>query len=151
MVDTKTNKRHPTQPELALIELLADPYDTRSKDEKSKAVGFAPKTVYSKMKQPHFVRALTIRCDERVEELKRDARPQVIRALIDRSSGRRTDDVDANRAAELVLKVTGDIGGGPTIINKVTANSGTSEGSTLCERLDSVAKRRARVLSGDKE
>ncbi|MHC4621823.1 MAG: hypothetical protein ACYTEQ_29130, partial [Planctomycetota bacterium] len=137
---TKSNEKKVTPQEAKLIELLADPFDTRSKEDKSKAAGFAPKTVYGKAKQPHFVKALEARCEERVNELKRSYRAQVIRALAERAEeckpilnrdGEQIDVslADANRAAELFLKVTGDIGSGghTTHVNVEQHNTGRDE------------------------
>jgi hypothetical protein len=121
-LDTASNEKSLSTKDLYLIELLADPEDTRSKEDKAIEAGYSAKHVYKLEKRPQFATVLEQKISENFERLKQ-GRGQVLQALRDRALGTDTADADANKAAELFLKVTGDIATGQNIqLTQVQAN-----------------------------
>lgn len=112
---TKQDAKPLSPKDLYLIELLADPEDTRPKEDKALESGYSRKHVYVLEKRPAFATALAQRINENFERIKQ-GRGQVLQALRLRALAKHNIEIsDANKAAELYLKVTGDISTGQNI------------------------------------
>ncbi len=95
--------------QLRLIELLADLDDTRSKDEKSVAAGYAAKHIYRLQKDPHFAGAVY----QRMKSHLRINLLRVYQSLLERAAN---GDI---KAAELILKSAGEIQSGVNVQTNV--------------------------------
>ena len=105
-----------------LIELLADVGDERKKEDKAIQVGFAPKYVYTLMKDLAFCQAL----DDATTVSVRAHRSRVYQNLL------KASDSGDTTASTTFLKGAGDIVGG-TQVHTVVNQSG--DGKTFDERL----------------
>lgn len=112
--------------EAAVIELLADLGDKRSKEEKAKAAGYHPKTVYRLLKRPE----VRERIQTRVRENLGVDLARVFAVLVDQATSGNT------KAAELLLKAAGYIQGSQQV-NTVTVTPSSSPES-FAERLRQV-------------
>ena len=110
--------------EVALIELLADLSDRRTKEQKAQACGYSAKHVYRLQRRADFREAV----HRRMMESLNINLTAVFQALCDKA-------VDGDvKSAELLLKASGYIGtGGQTNITSVTTN--TEKEGTLPERI----------------
>lgn len=122
--------------EVALIELLADLSDRRTKEQKAQACGYSEKHVYRLQRRADFREAV----HRRMMESLNINLTAVFQALCDRA-------VDGDvEAAELLLKASGFIqsGGNQTNITSVTTN--TEKEGTLPDRIRKAIAWRAKVL-----
>ena len=98
-----------TTKQLQMIEVLADPTDTRVKAEKCKEADISRQTLWNWMQKPEFMEAL----NRRVSELITTARPLALHRLA--YEAQHADYArDRIAAARSLLMATGDIGGGGT-------------------------------------
>ncbi len=88
--------------QLKLIELLANLDDTRSKDQKSVAAGFAPKQVYRLQRDPHFAAAVY----QRMKSHLRENLGRIYKSLLERAAN------GGMKACELLLRASGEIAPG---------------------------------------
>ena len=85
-----------------MIDLIADPLDTGTNEEKARAAGFSPRTLYNVMNDPEALRIL----QERTDHFLRMYRPAAYRCLVQNFRG-------GDRAsARDYLQAIGDIGTG---------------------------------------
>ena len=103
--------------ELALIELLADPLDRRTKKQKSEAVGHHETWVFECQKRPAFVAEVRRRMQENVGA----NLPAVYSRLL--GIALNAPPKDALRACELLLKAVGDILPGGVAIQQTVVGS----------------------------
>ncbi len=127
-----------TPKHLHAIDLVADPLDARTLEEKAKDAGFTYKTLYRLMNEPEAQRILR----ERTDYFLGQYRPSAYRCLVQNFKG-------GDRAsARDYLQAIGDIGtGGQTNIVKVEQNS--EKDSSLDERTARVLEQRARILADE--
>ena len=99
--------------QLQLVELIADPTDHRTYAEKFEAVGYSEDHGYKLTRDPKFIEAACARARELVGgEL-----PKIYRELAKDASDQGLDPEDRHRAANIVLRATGEIASGGVTIN----------------------------------
>ena len=131
----KLNEKH-----RHLIQMLADLEDTRTKEKKSKAAGFAPKRVFMCLRDAEFLAAF----DSEVNRELRKHRAQVHRNLL-RDSNR--GDTQASRTF-LQSRLVGDIQG--ATINAQIANEIHNTEQNLFVSIGQMPDRELeRVVAGD--
>ena len=101
-----------------LIELLADPTDTRTYKDKYAEVGISQPAAYEWTKKPEYRDALR----ERVNELLTTVRTSAIRQLSFEITNGDTSTARI-RAAEVLLRVTDDIGNHVNVTTNVTVQN----------------------------
>lgn len=120
---------------LLMVDLLADPLDSRTYTEKAAEAGFSERHIYTLLRDEDFLKEL----HKRTTVLVASMRANVYRHLLRNS---KTGDTAASVA---FLKGCGDIQGGTNVITNV--NQTNSEGS-LSDRIEAIQKKREAELSG---
>jgi hypothetical protein len=111
----------------ALIELLADVTDKRTKEDKCEAVGFTPKYVYVLLRNPDFREAVTERIRSNISI---DSLPRILGRLAQQAV-----EQDTKNAAELVLKALGVIAPGGGQVNVTNVQQREDNNESFAERL----------------
>ena len=128
-----------TPKHLNLIEMLADPLDTRTHAEKAKEAGFSARTLYNVMKDPDAVRILRERTDLHIGF----QRPAAYRCLIQNFR-------EGDRAsARDYLQSIGDIGTGGHTSNINVTQTNTDE--SLDDAIKRTQLERRESIIQDKE
>lgn len=113
-----------TPKQMLLAELVADPLDKRTKEEKCKEAGFGNNRIYDLQKKPEFMEYVTLRTNELLQVL----RPMAIQGLAHEMLNARGSR-DRQSACIGLLKVSGDIGGQNINISTTVNNTKKLEDS----------------------
>jgi hypothetical protein len=160
--DAKTRDHELSPQERKFIQLLLDVSDRRTIAQKGVEAGYSENYGYDLHAKPKIKAAIKKEL-EREEELLLIHRVRIKKALAERAEQERVvtdkdgrsfgvDAGDANKAAELFLKTTGDIGsGGHNTHVNVTQNAGEGGEKSFEERLqDQLDKRDAALTKNSK-
>jgi hypothetical protein len=121
-----------------LIDMMANPLEKRSKEALAEACGFHPKTVYRLQKQPEFQEAVR----ERMHRYVGTNLPRVFATLF-----QLVEDKKSIKAAELLLKAAGELGGpAVNVTTNVTQRTADEATEDLSERAAEILRRRSEAL-----
>jgi phage terminase small subunit len=130
-----------TAKHIAVLELMADPTDTRTREEKATEAGISTVTLWRLLKKPEAIEYMT----KRVLELIPTARAEAYQCLI---AGIRKRD---RASARDMLQALGDIGSGGTTIHNTLTQTNAEHDEEYFKRINLLDRARRITVTEEPE